>query len=226
MTILSGKILEEIKTYGISLEEPHKTTLREVIKEFQEKDYSEEWIFEAVQEIKDTENFDKDYLLSDGFAAIIEERMKEEEKVAEPEPEPKPEPKPNCQKITVRGDWVDYCHFARDRYPEVFKIYKAAAAGKNYGFTSSPNPYSDLLTKIFEEMGYKVNWIYEEWVNPNKEQKKEAAAAAETAAEPKKQEAPHYEFEESDDNKNKTKRQTELAEKYRGDKEITELLSI
>ena len=226
MTRLNDEILEKIKAYGISLEEPHKTTLREVIKEFQEKDYSEEWIFEAVQEIKDTENFDKDYLLSDGFAAIIEERMREEEKVAEPEPEPKPEPKPNCQKITVRGDWVDYCHFARDNYPEVFKIYKAAAAGKNYGFTSSPNPYSDLLTKIFEEMGYKVNWIYEEWVNPNKEQKKEAAAAAETAAEAKKQEAPHYEFEESDDNKNKTKRQAELAEKYRGDKEITELLSI
>ena len=225
MTILSDKILEKIKAYGISLEEPNKTTLREVIKEFQEKDYSEEWIFEAVQEIKDTENFDKDYLLSDDFAAIIEERMREEEKVAEPEPEPKPEPKPNCQKITVRGDWVDYCHFARDNYPEVFKIYKAAAAGKNYGFTSSPNPYSDLLTKTFEEMGYKVNWIYEEWVNPNKEQKKEAAAA-ETTAEPKKQEIPHYEFGELDDNKNKTKRQTELTEKYRGDKEITELLSI
>ena len=103
----------------------------------------------------------------------ILERMKEEEKVAEP----KPEPKPNYQKITVRGDWFDYCHFVRDRYPEVFKIYKAAAARKNYGFTSRPNPYSDLLTKIFEEMGYKVNWIYEEWVNPNKEQKKEAAAA-------------------------------------------------
>ena len=220
MTILSGKILEEIKAYGISLEEPNKSILREVIKEFQEKDYSEEWIFEAVQEIKDTENFDKDYLLSDGFAAIIEERMKEEEKVTEPEPEP--EPKPNCQKITVRGDWVDYCHFARDRYPEVFKIYKAAAAGKNYGFTSSPNPYSDLLTKIFEEMGYQVNWIYEEWVNPNKEEKKEAAAAA---AEPKKQKITHYDFGELDDNKNKTKRQTELAEKYRGDKEITELLS-
>ena len=128
-------------------------------------------------------------------------------------------------KITVRGDWVDYCHFARDRYPEVFKVYKAAAAGKNYGFTSSPNPYSDLLTKTFEEMGYKVNWIYEEWVNPNKEQKKEAAAAAETTAEPKKQEIPNYEFGELDDNKNKTKRQAELAEKYRGDKEITELLS-
>ena len=165
MTILSDKILEKIKAYGISLEEPNKTTLREVIKEFQEKDYPEEWIFEAVQEIKDTENFDKDYLLSDDFAAIIEERMSEEEKVAEPEPEPKPEPKPNCQKITVRGDWVDYCHFARDNYPEVFKIYKAAAAGKNYGFTSSPNPYSDLLTKIFEEMGYSVNWIFVEW-NP------------------------------------------------------------
>lgn len=222
MTILSDKILEEIKAYGISLEEPHKTTLREVIKEFQEKDYPEEWIFEAVQEIKDTENFDKNYLLSDDFAAIIEERMKEEEKVAEP----KPEPKPNCQKITVRGDWVDYCHFARDNYPEVFKIYKAAAAGKNYGFTSSPNPYSDLLTKIFEEMGYRVNWIYEEWVNPNKEQKEEAAAVPETAAEPKKQKTAHYEFDELDDNKNKTKRQTELAEKYRGDKEITELLSI
>ena len=224
MTILSDKILEKIKVYGISLEEPNKTTLREVIKEFQEKDYPEEWIFEAVQEIKDTENFDKDYLLSDDFAAIIEERMKEEEKVAEPEPEPKPEPEPNCQKITVRGDWVDYCHFARDNYPEVFKIYKAAAAGKNYGFTSSPNPYSDLLTKIFEEMGYSVNWIYEEWVNPNKEQKKEVAAA-ETAAELKKQKTPHYEFGELDDNKNKTKRQTELAEKYRGDKEIAELLS-
>ena len=223
MTILSGKILEEIKAYGISLEEPNKSILREVIKEFQEKDYSEEWIYEAVQEIKDTENFDKDYLLSDDFAAIIEERMKEEEKVAEPEP--KPEPKPNGQKITVRGDWVDYCHFARDRYPEVFKIYKAAAAGKNYGFTSSPNPYSDLLTKIFEEMGYQVNWIYEEWVNPNKEQKKEVAAAAETAAEPKKQKVPNYDFGELDDNKNKSKRQTELAEKYRGDKEITELLS-
>ena len=219
MTILSGKILEEIKAYGISLEEPNKTTLREVIKEFQEKDYSEEWIYEAVQEIKDTENFDKDYLLSDDFAAIIEERMREEEKVVEPEP------KPNGQKITVRGDWVDYCHFARDNYPEVFKIYKAAAAGKNYGFTSSPNPYSDLLTKIFEEMGYRVNWIYEEWVNPNKEQEKEVAAAA-AAAEPKKQKITHYEFEELDDNKNKTKRQTELAEKYRGDKEITELLSI
>lgn len=219
MTILSDKILEEIKAYGISLEEPNKSILREVIKEFQEKDYSEEWIFEAVQEIKDTENFDKDYLLSDDFAAIIEERMKEEEKVAEPEP--KPEPKPNGQKITVRGDWVDYCHFARDRYPEVFKVYKAAAAGKNYGFTSSPNPYSDLLTKIFEEMGYQVNWIYEEWVNPNKEEKKEVAAAAE----PKKQEVPSYDFGELDDNKNKTKRQAELAEKYRGDKEITELLS-
>ena len=159
MTILSDKILEKIKAYGISLEEPNKSTLREVIKEFQEKDYSEEWIFEAVQEIKDTENFDKDYLLSDDFAAIIEERMREEEKMAEPEPEP------NYQKITVRGNWVDYCHFARDRYPEVFKVYKAAAAGKNYGFTSSPNPYSDLLTKIFEEMGYKVNWIFVEW-NP------------------------------------------------------------
>ena len=225
MTILSDKILEKIKVYGISLEEPNKSILREVIKEFQDKDYSEEWIYEAVQEIKDTENFDKDYLLSDDFAAIIEERMKEEEKVAEPEPEPKPEPEPNCQKITVRGDWVDYCHFARDNYPEVFKIYKAAAAGKNYGFTSSPNPYSDLLTKIFEEMGYKVNWIYEEWVNPNKEQKKEVAAAAETAAEPKKQKITQYEFGELDDNKNKTKRQTELAEKYRGDKEIVELLS-
>ena len=94
------------------------------------------------------------------------------------------------------------------------------------GFTDKPNPYSDLLTKIFEEMGYKVNWIYEEWVNPNKEQKKEATAAAETAAEPKKQKITHYEFGELDDNKNKTKRQTELAEKYRGDKEITELLSI
>lgn len=223
MTILSDKVLENIKAYGISLEEPNKTILRETIKEFQEKDYSEEWIYEAVQEIKDTENFDKDYLLSDSFAAIIEERMKEEEKVAEPEP--KPEPKPNGQKITVRGDWVDYCHFARDRYPEVFKVYKAAAAGKNYGFTSSPNPYSDLLTKIFEEMGYQVNWIYEEWVNPNKEQKKEVAAAAETAAEPKKQEVPFYDFGELDDNKNKTKRQAELAEKYRGDKEITELLS-
>ena len=219
MTILSGKVLEEIKAYGISLEEPNKSILREVIKEFQEKDYSEEWIFEAVQEIKDTENFDKDYLLSDDFAAIIEERMKEEEKVVEPEP------KPNGQKITIRGDWVDYCHFARDRYPEVFKVYKAAAAGKNYGFSSSPNPYSDLLTKIFEEMGYQVNWIYEEWVNPNKEEKKEAAAAAETTAEPKKQEVPHYEFDDLDDNKNKTKRQAELAEKYRGDKEITELLS-
>ena len=223
MTILSDKILEKIKVYGISLEEPHKTTLREVIKEFQEKDYPEEWIFEAVQEIKDTENFDKDYLLSDDFAAIIEERMKEEEKVVEPEP--KPEPKPNGQKITVRGDWVDYCHFARDNYPEVFKVYKAAAAGKNYGFTSSPNPYSDLLTKTFEKMGYQVNWIYEEWVNPNKEQKKEAAAAAETTAEPKKQKVPNYEFGELDDNKNKSKRQAELAEKYRGDKEITELLS-
>ena len=222
MTRLSDKILEKIKVYGISLEEPNKTTLREVIKEFQEKDYPEEWIFEAVQEIKDTENFDKDYLLSDDFAAIIEERMREEEKVVEP----KPEPKPNCQKITVRGDWVDYCHFARDNYSEVFKIYKAAAAGKNYGFTSSPNPYSDLLTKIFEEMGYRVNWIYEEWVNPNKEEKKEAAAAAETTAEPKKQEVPFYDFGELDDNKNKTKRQTELAEKYRGNKEITELLSI
>lgn len=219
MTRLSDKILEKIKAYGISLEEPNKSILREVIKEFQEKDYSEEWIFEAVQEIKDTENFDKDYLLSDDFAAIIEERMKEEEKVAEPEP--KPEPKPNGQKITVRGDWVDYCHFARDRYPEVFKVYKAAAAGKNYGFSSSPNPYSDLLTKIFEEMGYQVNWIYEEWVNPNKEEKKEVAAAAE----PKKQEVPSYDFGELDDNKNKTKRQAELAEKYRGDKEITELLS-
>lgn len=42
---------------------------------------------------------------------------------------------------------------------------QAAAAGKNYGFTSSPNPYSDLLTKTFEEMGYKVNWIFVEW-NP------------------------------------------------------------
>lgn len=220
MTILSDKVLENIKAYGISLEEPNKSILREVIKEFQEKDYPEEWIYEAVQEIKDTENFDKDYLLSNDFAAIIEERMKEDEKVAEPEP--KPEPKPNCQKITVRGDWVDYCHFARDNYPEVFKIYKAAAAGKNYGFSSSPNPYSDLLTKIFEEMGYQVNWIYEEWVNPNKEEKKEVAAAA---AEPKKQEVPHYEFGELDDNKNKTKRQAELAEKYRGDKEITELLS-
>ena len=223
MTILSDKVLENIKAYGISLEEPNKSILRETIKEFQEKDYPEEWIYEAVQEIKDTENFDKDYLLSDDFAAIIEERMKEEEKVAEPEP--KPEPKPNGQKITVRGDWVDYCHFARDRYPEVFKVYKAAAAGKNYGFTSSPNPYSDLLTKIFEEMGYQVNWIYEEWVNPNKEQKKEAAAAAETTAEPKKQEVPFYDFGELDDNKNKSKRQAELAEKYRGDKEITELLS-
>ena len=219
MTILSGKVLEEIKAYGISLEEPNKSILREVIREYQEKDYPEEWIFEAVQEIKDTENFDKDYLLSDDFAAIIEERMKEEEKVVEPEP--KPEPKPNGQKITVRGDWVDYCHFARDRYPEVFKVYKAAAAGKNYGFSSSPNPYSDLLTKIFEEMGYEVNWIYEEWVNPNKEEKKEAPAAAE----PKKQEVPFYDFGELDDNKNKTKRQAELAEKYRGDKEITELLS-
>ena len=219
MTILSGKVLEEIKAYGISLEEPNKSILRETIKEFQEKDYSEEWIFEAVQEIKDTENFDKDYLLSDDFAAIIEERMKEEEKVVEPEP------KPNGQKITIRGDWVDYCHFARDRYPEVFKVYKAAAAGKNYGFSSSPNPYSDLLTKIFEEMGYQVNWIYEEWVNPNKEQKKEVAAAAETTAEPKKPEVPFYDFGELDDNKNKTKRQAELAEKYRGDKEITELLS-
>ena len=130
-------------------------------------------------------------------------------------------------KITVRGDWVDYCHFARDRYPEVFKAYKAATAKvSSIGFTDKPNPYSDLLTKTFEEMGYKVNWIYEEWVNPNKEQKKEVAAAAETAAEPKKQEIPHYEFGELDDNKNKTKRQTELAEKYRGDKEITELLSI
>ena len=223
MTILSGKVLEEIKAYGISLEEPNKSILREVIREYQEKDYPEEWIFEAVQEIKDTENFDKDYLLSDDFAAIIEERMKEEEKVVEPEPEP--EPKPNGQKITVRGDWVDYCHFARDRYPEVFKVYKAAAAGKNYGFSSSPNPYSDLLTKIFEEMGYQVNWIYEEWVNPNKEQKKEVAAAAETTAEPKKQKVPFYDFGELDDNKNKTKRQAELAEKYRGDKEITELLS-
>ena len=223
MTILSDKVLENIKAYGISLEEPNKSILREVIKEFQEKDYPEEWIYEAVQEIKDTENFDKDYLLSDDFAAIIEERMKEEEKVAEPEP--KPEPKPNGQKITVRGDWVDYCHFARDNYPEVFKVYKAAAAGKNYGFSSSPNPYSDLLTKIFEEMGYEVNWIYEEWVNPNKEQKKEVAAAAETTAEPKKQKVPNYEFGELDDNKNKTKRQAELAEKYRGDKEITELLS-
>ena len=223
MTILSDKVLENIKAYGISLEEPNKSILREVIKEFQEKDYPEEWIYEAVQEIKDTENFDKDYLLSDDFAAIIEERMKEEEKVAEPEP--KPEPKPNGQKITVHGDWVDYCHFARDRYPEVFKVYKAAAAGKNYGFTSSPNPYSDLLTKIFEEMGYQVNWIYEEWVNPNKEQKKEVAAAAETTAEPKKQEVPFYDFGELDDNKNKSKRQAELAEKYRGDKEITELLS-
>ena len=223
MTILSDKVLENIKAYGISLEEPNKSILREVIKEFQEKDYPEEWIYEAVQEIKDTENFDKDYLLSNDFAAIIEERMKEEEKVVEPEP--KPEPKPNGQKITVRGDWVDYCHFARDNYPEVFKIYKAAAAGKNYGFTSSPNPYSDLLTKIFEEMGYQVNWIYEEWVNPNKEQKKEAAAAAETTAEPKKQKVPNYEFGELDDNKNKSKRQAELAEKYRGDKEITELLS-
>ena len=221
MTILSDKVLENIKAYGISLEEPNKSILREVIKEFQEKDYSEEWIYEAVQEIKDTENFDKDYLLSDDFAAIIEERMKEEEKVVES----KPEPKPNGQKITVRGDWVDYCHFARDNYPEVFKVYKAAAAGKNYGFTSSPNPYSDLLTKIFEEMGYQVNWIYEEWVNPNKEQKKEVAAAAETTAEPKKQEVPFYDFGELDDNKNKTKRQAELAEKYRGDKEITELLS-
>ena len=223
MTILSDKVLENIKAYGISLEEPNKSILREVIKEFQEKDYPEEWIYEAVQEIKDTENFDKDYLLSDDFAAIIEERMKEEEKVGEPEP--KPESKPNGQKITVRGDWVDYCHFARDRYPEVFKIYKAAAAGKNYGFSSSPNPYSDLLTKTFEEMGYQVNWIYEEWVNPNKEQKKEVAAAAETAAEPKKQKVPHYDFGELDDNKNKSKRQAELAEKYRGDKEITELLS-
>ena len=221
MTRLSDKILEKIKVYGISLEEPNKSILREVIKEFQEKDYPEEWIYEAVQEIKDTENFDKDYLLSDDFAAIIEERMKEEEKVVEPEPKPEP----NHQKITVRGDWVDYCHFARDNYPEVFKIYKAAAAGKNYGFTSSPNPYSDLLTKTFEEMGYKVNWIYEEWVNPNKEQKKEVAAAAETTAEPKKQKVPNYEFGELDDNKNKTKRQAELAEKYRGDKEITELLS-
>lgn len=221
MTILSGKVLEEIKAYGISLEEPNKSILREVIREYQEKDYSEEWIFEAVQEIKDTENFDKDYLLSDDFAAIIEERMKEEEKVVEPEPKPAP----NGQKITVRGDWVDYCHFARDRYPEVFKVYKAAAAGKNYGFSSSPNPYSDLLTKIFEEMGYQVDWIYEEWVNPNKEEKKEAAAAAETTAEPKKQKVPHYDFGELDDNKNKTKRQAELAEKYRGDKEITELLS-
>ena len=219
MTILSGKVLEEIKAYGISLEEPNKSILRETIKEFQEKDYSEEWIYEAVQEIKDTENFDKDYLLSDDFAAIIEERMKEEEKVVEPEP--KPEPKPNGQKITVRGDWVDYCHFARDNYPEVFKVYKAAAAGKNYGFSSSPNPYSDLLTKIFEEMGYQVNWIYEEWVNPNKEEKKEVAAAAE----PKKQEVPSYDFGELDDNKDKTKRQAELAEKYRGDKEIAELLS-
>ena len=79
MTILSDKVLEKIKAYGIALEEPNKTTLRETIKEFQEKDYSEEWIYEAVQEIKDTENFDKDYLLSDDFAAIIEERMKEEE---------------------------------------------------------------------------------------------------------------------------------------------------
>ena len=164
MTILSDKILEKIKAYGISLEEPNKTTLREVIKEFQEKDYSEEWIYEAVQEIKDTENFDKDYLLSDDFAAIIEERMREEEKVAEPEPEPEPEP--NCQKITVRGDWVDYCHFARDRYPEVFKAYKAATAKvSSIGFTDKPNPYSDLLTKTFEEMGYKVNWIFVEW-NP------------------------------------------------------------
>lgn len=223
MTILSDKVLENIKAYGISLEEPNKSILREVIKEFQEKDYPEEWIYEAVQEIKDTENFDKDYLLSDDFAAIIEERMKEEEKVVEPEP--KPEPKPNGQKITVRGDWVDYCHFARDNYPEVFKVYKAAAAGKNYGFSSSPNPYSDLLTKIFEEMGYEVNWIYEEWVNPNKEQKKEVAAAAETTAEPKKQKVPNYDFGELDDNKNITKRQAELAEKYRGDKEITELLS-
>ena len=51
------------------------------------------------------------------------------------------------------------------------------------------------------------------------------AAAAETTAEPKKQEIPNYDFDELDDNKNKTKRQAELAEKYRGDKEITELLS-
>lgn len=217
MTRLNNEILEKIKAYGISLEEPNKSILRETIKEFQEKDYPEKWIFEAVQEIKDTENFDKDYLLSDDFAAIIEERMREEEKVAEPEPEPKS----NYQKITVRGDWVDYCHFARDRYPEVFKVYKAAAAGKNYGFTSSPNPYSDLLTKIFEEMGYKVNWIYEEWVNPNKVQKEEAAAA-----EPKKQEITPCEFGELDDNKNITKRQAELSEKYRGDKEMVELLSI
>ena len=72
----------------------------------------------------------------------------------------------NYQKITVRGDWVDYCHFARDRYPEVFKVYKAAAAQvSSKGFTDKPNSYSDLLTKTFEEMGYKVNWIFVEW-NP------------------------------------------------------------
>ena len=162
MTRLNDEILEKIKAYGISLEEPNKSILRETIKEFQEKDYPEEWIFEAVQEIKDTENFDKDYLLSDDFAAIIEERMREEEKVAEPEPEPEPEP--NYQKITVRGDWVDYCHFARDNYPEVFKVYKAATAKvPSIGFTDKPNPYSDLLTKTFEEMGYKVNWTFVEW---------------------------------------------------------------
>ena len=73
---------------------------------------------------------------------------------------------PTKTKITVRGDWVDYCHFARDRYPEVFKAYKAATAKvSSIGFTDKPNPYSDLLTKTFEEMGYKVNWIFVEW-NP------------------------------------------------------------
>lgn len=70
----------------------------------------------------------------------------------------------NKIKINISGDWVDYCHFARDRYPEVFKAYKAAAAGvSSIGFTDKPNPYSDLLTKTFEEMGYKVNWTFVEW---------------------------------------------------------------
>lgn len=75
------------------------------------------------------------------------------------------------KKITVHGDWVDYCHFARDNYPEVFKAYKAAAANtsdKGIGFTDKPNSYSDLLTKTFKEMGYKVNWTFVEWKNPNK----------------------------------------------------------
>lgn len=166
---------DKIAALGKSIKnESDKQILRKVIEAFYKDGKTAEWVYialitavdgAAIYETAGGYGFNELAFYTDSFKKAVD-------RLANRYREKTPQYPAIGNQIDVVGDWVDYCHFAKYNYLNVFWKYRnnllvADKNGKALGFKDTPNIYSNTLTETFKEFGYEINWTFKKWEKNN-----------------------------------------------------------